>query len=622
MGKLFGRKKEESAARIPSTTTETLESARYINDMNAVAKAPSKGSPEEAARIRQALENAGVASKEMLAEILNPNESAAVVRQKVKDVGLVANDDDLLEILAAEMGFEVVKLKDCVITRDIVESSGISPEVAKKYQVMPVGWDSDTQTVTVALADGMNIDIPQKLEFLLQPRLVKCVVSDANDVAKYIARYFEGGELEKEYGVFEKMRASEDEEKRMAGRMGSGGEQINIDGNAGKVNPIVRFVDLIFKQAVQDRASDIHIEPTKTGCKIRFRIDGHLTELPSPPKKWQNMITSRLKVLSGMDLAEKRIPQDGRIKLSLGGKKLDLRVNSMPSLYGETIVMRILDQANVLMGLEDVGFLPETLRLFNQLIRSPNGIIMMTGPTGSGKTTTLYSALSTLNNPETKIITIEHPVEYMVDGINQVQIAHEVGLDFAVGLRTMLRQSPDVIMVGEIRDKETAEIAIRAALTGHLVFSTLHTNDAPSAATRLVDMGVKPFLVASALQAVIAQRLARRVCSVCKETYYADAAELAAFGVDPAKYKDSPLFRGAGCDRCGGSGTRGRTAIHEVFVNNPELRQMIIRSESPSRLKKVAVEKFGMRSLRVDGWEKCLLGQTTMKEIVKLTQSE
>jgi len=386
--------------------------------------------------------------------------------------------------------------------------------------------------------------------------------------------------------------------------------------------PVVKFVDLIFKQAVHDRASDIHIEPNRFGVAVRFRVDGVLYEVPSPPKKWQNAIISRLKVLSGMDLAEKRVPQDGRIKLNLPDRKLDLRVSSLPAIYGESVVMRILDQSTVLLGLEDVGFLEENIHLFNQLIRSPNGIILMTGPTGSGKTTTLYAALSTLNNVETKIVTVEDPVEYMIDGINQVQVNREVGLDFSRVLRSVLRQSPDVILVGEMRDQETAEIAVRAALTGHLVFSTLHTNDAPSSCVRLIDMGIKPFLVASSIQAIVAQRLVRKICQHCKYEYEPKDEEIREFGFeDRAQAEVTVLYKGKGCDRCNSAGYRGRTAIHEVFVMNPKLRQMVIRAESGSRLKRQAV-RDGMRTLRMDGWQKCKRGTTTTEETLRMTQGD
>jgi len=604
---------EEAAAPLSGKIdAQSVEQDRY---MAAVArggnKAPARA--EEGQRIRSALENSGIVSRDMLSQLIPDGESATTLKKKVVEAGFVSSEEDLMSIMASDMGYEVVKLRDVVVTPEIVMQSGITEELAKRYKVFPI--KVGPQEVTIAITDPMNVDILQTLEFHLHPRRVHLVVSSEDEVTRYISKYYEARELEAQYKDFEKKAESE---RAPVFR----DAEVKLEENREAMSPIVKFVDLIFKQAISDRASDIHIEPTKNAVKIRFRIDGVLQDVPSPPKRWQNMIVSRLKVLSGMDLAEKRIPQDGRIKLNLGEKKLDLRVNTMPALYGETIVMRILDQSNVLMGLADVGFLPDTIREFEGLIHSPNGIILVTGPTGSGKTTTLYSALSTLNNAETKIITIENPVEYMLEGINQVQINEEVGLNFAMGLRTMLRQSPDVIMVGEIRDLETAEIAIRAALTGHLVFSTLHTNDAPSSTTRLVDMGLKPFMVASAIQAVIAQRLVRRICSVCKEVYAPEPQVMTSFGIDPNKYRDHPFFRGAGCERCNGTGHRGRTAIHEIFKMSPELRQMVIRNESSTKLKKVAVAKYGMRSLRMDGFEKILLGQTTFQEIMRITQED
>ncbi len=340
-----------------------------------------------------------------------------------------------------------------------------------------------------------------------------------------------------------------------------------------------------------------------------------------PPRKWQAAIIARLKVLAGMDIAEKRIPLDGRIKLNIPGKKLDLRVSSLPTVFGESIVMRILDQSSVMMGLEDVGFLSDTIKTFNQLIKSPNGVILMTGPTGSGKTTTLYAALGVLNTPEHKLMTLEDPIEYQIAGINQVQIHADIGLTFPVGLRSLLRQSPDVILVGEIRDLETAENAIRAALTGHLVFSTLHTNDAASATSRLIDMGVKPYLVASSVQAIIAQRLVRRICSNCKEAYTSKPEEFAIIGYNPEEYEGVQLFKGKGCERCNNTGFRGRTAIHEIMVMDSEIRRRVIRSEAATRIKRYAVSK-GMRTLRKDGFEKSLLGWTTFTEIYEAVGNE
>jgi type II secretory ATPase GspE/PulE/Tfp pilus assembly ATPase PilB-like protein len=624
MGKFFGSKKtppkkfNESEAAAPLSGKIDSASAAHENYMRQ-ASGDRERDQERANRIRGALERSGFASREMLNELVPAGESATTLQNAVVKTGLVSSQADLIEIMAADMGFEVVRLKNQPVSEEMIVASGVTESDAKRYTVFPI--EANDFEVLIAIADPMAINTLQALEFRLQPRHVRLVVAREDEIKTYIQRYYDKSGIDDQYREFE-VKAEQERTPDRAGGAGGAGGAVQIDENSQKTNPIVKFVDLIFKQAVADRASDIHIEPTKNTVKIRFRIDGVLQDVPSPPKKWQNMIVSRLKVLSGMDLAEKRIPQDGRIKLTLPDKKLDLRVSTMPALHGETIVMRLLDQSNVLMGLEDVGFLPDTIKEFEGLIRSPNGIILVTGPTGSGKTTTLYSALSTINDAETKIITIEHPVEYMLDGINQVQVNHEVGLDFALGLRTMLRQSPDVIMVGEIRDLETAEIAIRAALTGHLVFSTLHTNDAPSSTTRLVDMGVKPFMVASAIQAVIAQRLVRRICSVCKTTFTPDPAIFGPFEVDANKYRDTPFFKGDGCERCNNSGYRGRTAIHEIFKMTAELRQMVIRSESASKLKKVAVSKFGMRSLRRDGFEKICLGQTTFEEIGRITQED
>ena len=324
-----------------------------------------------------------------------------------------------------------------------------------------------------------------------------------------------------------------------------------------------------------------------------------------------------MKIMSGMDLAEKFIPQDGRIRLKVGGRDIDFRVNSLPSLYGESIVLRILDKDNVMLGLEEIGFLPDTVDIFERLIRKPNGIILITGPTGSGKTTTLYSALSTINNVDTKIITIENPVEYQLEGINQIQVHDEIGLTFAAGLRAMLRQAPNVILVGEIRDLETAEIAIRAALTGHLVFSTLHTNDAPSATTRLIEMGIKPFLVASSIQAILAQRLARVICKDCKEEYYPDAHTLEDFGVDPKQYEGVPLYRGRGCETCNYTGYKGRSAIFETMLMSDKIKELVANSESADKIRELARIE-GMRTLKEDGWQKVLRGDTTIVEILRL----
>ncbi len=554
------------------------------------------------------LEEAGLINEDMLKSL--ENESATSLKRALVTQGYV-REDDILDALASEMGMEKVEFANLQVTPELLEL--IPAKVAKEYKVFPVKFENNT--LYVALSDPLDIRVTDDLERILEKKIVGMVASE-DEIIKYIKRFYEGNEVAEIYEqMTTEMHNAESDAKDTYTSIDLGDDDIEQP-------PVVKFVDLIFKQAVHDRASDIHIEPNRYGVAVRFRVDGVLHEVPSPPKKWQNAIISRLKVLSGMDLAEKRIPQDGRIKLNLPDRKLDLRVSNLPSIYGESIVMRILDQSNVLLGLEDVGFLEDNIELFNQLIRSPNGIILMTGPTGSGKTTTLYAALSSLNNAETKIVTVEDPVEYMIDGINQVQINREVGLDFSRVLRSLLRQSPDVILVGEMRDRETAEIAVRAALTGHLVFSTLHTNDAPSSCVRLIDMGIKPFLVASSIQAVVAQRLVRKICSHCKYEYAPTAEELREIGFEnPAEAGVDKIYKGKGCDRCNSSGYRGRTAIHEVFVLNPRLRQMVIRSESGARLKRQGV-RDGMRTLRMDGWKKITRGTTTMEEVLRMTMGD
>ncbi len=585
----------------------TPEERRYFEKTAATkAKGGGGGTGKTLAWL---LEEAGLISQDMIKDLIPEDESAQTVKHALVSQGLV-RDDDILDALAQNLGLEKVNLRELKPTPDLIEQ--IDSQHAVKYRVFPVRYDDEH--LWVAVVDPLNIQVTDDLERIYHKKVIPVIASE-DDINRFIKHYYEGSDIADLYA------SAADEAIQSESRAEEEDAYANIDlTGTPEVDqpPVVRYVDLIFKQAVHDRASDIHIEPTKTGMTIRFRIDGVLHEVPAPPKRWQNAIISRLKVLSGMDLAEKRVPLDGRIKLTIQGKKLDLRVSSMPTIFGETIVMRILDQASVLMGLEDVGFLPDSVKLFKELIKSPNGVILLTGPTGSGKTTTLYAALSTINNPETKIVTIEDPVEYMIDGINQVQVNKEVGLDFAQGLRAILRQSPDVIMVGEMRDLEPAEIGIRAALTGHLVFSTLHTNDAPSATTRLIDMGIKPFLVASSIQAVVAQRLVRKICSHCKIEYKPKPEEIESVGYDPKEYADRTFYKGAGCDRCNNSGYRGRTAIHEIFVNDPELRQMVIRVEPATKIKRVAVKK-GMRTLRMDGWEKVLLGQTTIQEVLRVT---
>jgi type II secretory ATPase GspE/PulE/Tfp pilus assembly ATPase PilB-like protein len=384
-------------------------------------------------------------------------------------------------------------------------------------------------------------------------------------------------------------------------------------------SPVVRYVHTLILDAFRLRASDIHVEPGKREVKVRYRIDGELHEMPLPPKRAQAAIISRLKILSGMDISERRVPQDGRIKLNVGGKMVDLRVSALPAQYGESMVMRILDKSGLMLGLGQLGFSPEVQRNWEKLLGHAHGVVLVTGPTGSGKTTTLYASLHTLNKTNSKLITVEDPVEYQLAGINQVQIQHEIGWDFARALRAIFRQDPDIVMVGEIRDQETAEIAIKAALTGHLVFSTLHTNDAASAFIRLIDIGIKPFLVASGIRAILGQRLVRTICTTCKEPYRPKEEEFELLGfrdVDPNKIE---LFHGAGCENCNHTGYTGRLGAYELLITTDVLRQMIMDGASSSALRRAA-RVDGMKTMREDAWAKALKGITTIEEVNRKTR--
>lgn len=381
--------------------------------------------------------------------------------------------------------------------------------------------------------------------------------------------------------------------------------------------PIIRLVNMFITRAVEGRASDIHVEPFEDEMKVRYRIDGVLHDIESTPKRLQAAIVSRIKIMAKLNIAERRLPQDGRIRLRVGENELDLRVSTIPVLYGESVVMRILRKEGIVIDLELLGFGPQTLRSFNQLITKPNGIILVTGPTGSGKTTTLYGALDKINSPDKKIITVEDPVEYQLKGVNQIQVKPQIGLNFANTLRHIVRQDPDIIMIGEIRDLETAEIAIQSALTGHLVFSTLHTNDAPSAITRLLDMGVENFLLSSTIRGILAQRLVRVICPACKEkdTAISDREELKLFGIDTTQ----SLYHGKGCEQCASAGYYGRAGIFELLVVDDEIRKLILKSADANQIRTTA-KQYGMRTLLEDGAEKIKAGVTTLSEVLRVTQ--
>jgi len=507
---------------------------------------------------------------------------------------------------ATAFGFGFADLENVEIPHTLIEM--VPESVARENTCIPV--ELKGERLIVAVPDAMNIEVMDKLRFILN-RDVELTTASRESILAAINRHYGQSDTESVDSMIMEFTETaidftETEMKDAA--------------NAGKneeTSPIVKLVNLIFNEAVNMRASDIHIEPFEDRIRIRYRIDGNLVERDSPPRRLLAALTSRIKVMGRMDISEKRRPQDGRIKTRAGGKEIDLRVSLLPTNHGQAIVLRILDRDNIKVGISNLGFSEENYRRFHNIIRRPNGIFLVTGPTGSGKTTTLYSALGELNRPDRKIITAEDPVEYYLPGINQVEVKHQIGLDFARIIRAMLRQAPNVILVGEIRDTETGEMAIQASLTGHLVFSTLHTNDAPGAITRLIDMGVQPFLVASSLMAVMAQRLLRTICPKCGESYQPDQAELNLFELTPEQIETANFRRGKGCKHCQQTGCRGRKAVFELMMLNASIRDMAFRSEPAQNIRRQA-KLYGMKSLVEDALDKALGGISTLTEAYKL----
>ncbi|HEY5173126.1 MAG TPA: ATPase, T2SS/T4P/T4SS family [Acidimicrobiia bacterium] len=512
------------------------------------------------------------------------------------------SEAELVRTLARQVGLEFVDLNDRTIDGSV--AALVTESLARRYQAIPIGWEDGK--LLVAMADPSNVFAVDDIRALAGAE-VRTVVATASQIIETIERFFRvDGEVD------EVMQAATDEAD----------EETDLSGLSAIVEdaPIVKFVNLLVNQAVGDRASDIHVEPNETDLRIRFRIDGVLHEVMRSPRSIQAGVISRLKVMADINIAERRLPQDGRITMRISGRSIDLRVATLPTVYGEKVVMRILDKTQAVLKLEDLGFLPEALGRFESSYTKPYGTILVTGPTGSGKSTTLYSTLNQLNTADRNIITVEDPVEYRLPGINQIQINPKAGLTFPSALRSILRADPDIVLVGEIRDKETAVIGIEAALTGHLVLSTLHTNDAASTPMRLVEMGIEPFLVISALDCVVAQRLARRLCDKCKEPFQPTEAELTGAGW-PAEELDAgewpTLHRAVGCGSCGRTGYRGRFGIHEVMVMSEELQRLVIERRSSEDIQKVALMQ-GMLSMRSDGLRKVGMGMTSLEEIYRV----
>jgi type IV pilus assembly protein PilB len=512
----------------------------------------------------------------------------------------------LSKLLADEFGMPMVDLT-ALRAPDTNAMEVLPRALAARYNVFPISKSGNV--LKVALSDPLDVDTIDSLGHVLK-LTIEPSIAPAAEIRVTIDRFYgkDAAELDAMLDGFSVTDGADATTTVSAGGKGS------EEGDA----PIIKLVHQVILEAIQRRASDIHLEPMEKRFRVRYRIDGVLLETENPPKRLQLSIISRLKIMANISIAEKRIPQDGRIQINMSGKQIDLRVSSLPTAHGESIVMRILDKEGLQLGLPELGFFSDDQVVMERLISLPDGIFLVTGPTGSGKTTTLYSCLHFINKSDRKIITVEDPVEYVLAGINQVPVRHDVGMTFASALRAMLRQAPNIVMVGEIRDLETAEISINASLTGHMVFSTLHTNDAPGAITRLIDIGVKPFLVSTALRAVMAQRLVRKICKLCKKPYAASTQELRSLNITAQQAAAATFMHGEGCPNCNATGFRGRIGIFEMFVVNEEIQRMIYDNAGTSKLRDKA-RSLGMRTMREDGVRKVTSGQTTIEEVVSIT---
>ena len=526
----------------------------------------------------------------------------------------IVSEQDVMQLLGAEYGMDTYDFDHATAKVPTEVITLVPRDVAFRYKTVPISFANGI--LRVAIADPTDIETIDSIRYLLKME-VEPVISTKRQIEQALGSY---------YGSMEGDASSilEDMTEATTDLTVGATQDVTMDAkekeNGDDAAPIIRFVSLLILEAFRTRASDIHLEPLEKRFRLRYRIDGVLNQQKDPPKYLQNQIISRLKLMAGMDLSEHRIPQDGRIRITALGRDLDLRVSDIPANFGESIVMRILDKSGVMLGISELGFFEDDQQTIERIINIPDGIFLVTGPTGSGKTTSLYSFLHALNQPTRKIITAEDPVEYELSGINQVQINTEVNLTFAAALRSMLRQAPNVIMVGEIRDSETGEIAINAALTGHLVFSTLHTNDAPSAIPRLIDMGIKPFLVASSVRAIMAQRLLRRACKFCSQKHIPTELEAEKLGLSKEDIENSTFVQGTGCSECN-KGYKGRLGIYEIFILDASIEGLIYQMADASVIRRRAME-IGMRTLRQDGMRKAAAGLSTLAEVIRITVND
>lgn len=560
--------------------------------------------------LSEILLESGKISKDKLEKVLSAQSSSTEgLGRRLVDLGLIS-EAVLLETLSEYLDIPFVSLKD--FPQQTIMLENLSEKFMRQYKFVPLSLNDNVLTIAlsdpydiyacdaVRMATGYEVEINLAREEEILDAVGKLFNTDTTSMGRIIEDI---GKDDKEELTFE------DE-----------GDVDHLKDLASEA-PVIRLVNLLITRAIELRASDIHLEPFEGDFKVRYRVDGVLHDVEAPPKRLQAAVISRIKIMAKLNIAERRLPQDGRIKLRVLGKGIDFRVSTLPTMFGESVVLRILDRESVILDLEKLGFPDYDLAKFRDLINRPYGIILVTGPTGSGKTTTLYAALSEINSPEKKIITVEDPIEYQLGGVNQVQIKSTIGLSFANVLRSILRQDPDIIMIGEIRDAETAEIAIHAALTGHLVFSTLHTNDAAGAVTRLLEMGMENYLISSSLLGIMAQRLVRVICPHCKEPYSPEVGAMEEMEINQSEIKEFTIFKGAGCETCANTGFRGRRGIYELLLINDEIRELIL-AKSASNIIKEKGRSQGMKTLREAGWHKVKAGISTISEVLRVTQVE
>lgn len=555
-------------------------------------------------RLLDILSSKGLISSEQIQNVKDEIKRKGVSVEKALEILGYIRKEDIISVIAESMKVPYVDLKNYLIDADIIKL--VPEDLARKHKIIPIFRVGET--LTMAMVDPGDIVTLDEIRVRTNINMIEPVLSTEDAIMKAIDQYYgSAGDLADVIKGMAKMQIPTLEDADVSKSLAKAAQE----------GPVVKLVNNMITQAVKDRASDIHIEPDENIVRTRFRIDGILHEISTMPKSVHSVIVSRIKILSKIDIAETRKPQDGRIELRVRNKSIDLRVSTFPTIHGENVVMRILDKSSVVLGLADLGFLEKDLRDFDKLIRLPYGIILVTGPTGSGKSTTLYSSLATINSLEKNIITVEDPVEYQIPLIRQTQVNPKAGLTFATGLRSILRQDPDIVMVGEIRDRETADIAIQASLTGHLVFSTLHTNDAPGALTRLVDMGIEPFLVSSSLVGVIAQRLVRVICKECKDKHTPPDGLLKSLNIK----EGSTYYKGKGCDSCNKSGYTGRIGIFEFLRMSEDIRRLVVNKASADQIREKGLAE-GMNTLREDGLEKAKRGITTLEEVLRVTAGE